>query len=310
MLEKPLELKSPPSPRARQSRGDRRSHWRKGILFFILLLIGVTMIFPFVWMLATSFKTIDPAVIAKEGASSSIFPSGGNLLLSLFPKIWHWENYVEIFRKVPFGLYFWNSLLVSSLVTVGQLVTSSLAAFAFSRMIFRGRDQIFFAYLGTLMVPASVTIIPTFILFSKIGLVDSLPALILPPLFGAYGTFMLRQFFMGIPAELEEAAVMDGCGSLRVFWHVILPLAKPALATLGVFTFIGNWQSLFGPLILIHSDENKTVPLGLLNFVDLNSADWPRLMAASLLSIIPMVVLFLAAQRFFVSGIRSGGVKG
>ncbi len=278
--------------------------------FLCLLVIGITMMFPFIWMLATSVKTTDPAVIAIEGASSSIFPEGGNLLTSLFPKVWHWENYRQVFEKVPFARYYYNSLLVAVLVTAGQLLTSSMAAFAFSRIQFRGRDRLFFAFLATLMVPGSVTIIPTFILFSSLGLVDHLAALILPPMFGAYGTFMLRQFFMGIPNELEEAAQLDGCGLWRIYWNVILPLSGPALATLGVFTFMGNWQSLLYPLVLIHSDHRKTLPLGLLHFVDFNAADWPRLMAASLLSLVPIILIFIFAQRFFTSGIRLGGVKG
>ncbi len=276
----------------------------------LLGVIALTMAFPFIWMVATSVKTTDPALIALEGASSGIFPSDGKLFSSLFPKVWHWENYRQVFEKVPFARYYYNSLLVALIVTFGQLATSSLAAFAFSRIEFRGRDQLFFAFLATLMIPGSVTIIPTFILFSHLGLVDHLAALTLPPMFGAYGTFMLRQFFMGIPVELEEAAEIDGCGLWQVYWKVILPLSGPALATLGVFTFMGNWQSLLYPLVLVHSDENRTLPLGLLHFVDFNAADWPRLMAASLLSLIPIVVIFLFAQRFFTSGIRLGGVKG
>jgi len=278
--------------------------------FGVLTSIGLAMVFPFIWMLATSVKTVDPSVIAIEGASAGIFPNGTNILTTLFPKFWHWENYVEVFRKVPFARYYLNSFGVAICVTIGQLVTSSLAAFAFSRLQFRGRDKLFFAYLATLMVPTSVTVIPTFILFSHVGLIDTLAALILPPLFGAYGTFMLRQFFIGISDELEEAAHLDGCGALRVYWHVILPLSRPALATLGVFTFMANWQSLFYPLIMIHSDSNKTLPIGLMNFVDLNSADWPLLMAASVLSLLPIIAIFIFAQRFFTSGVRLGGVKG
>jgi len=293
----------------------RSSHHRwkpigTGIRFLILLGISLTMLYPLLWMMGTAVKTDDPALIAQEGAASGIFPGEGNLLENLFPEVWHWENFPEVFRRVSFARYFFNSALVAACVTVGQLVTCSLAAYAFSRMHFPGRDRIFFLYLGTLMVPVTVTLIPMFLLLSKMGLVDSYFALIVPPLFSAYGTFLLRQFFMGIPVELEEAARIDGCNSWGIYWNVILPLSKPALATLAIFVFLGNWQSFLTPLVLINRDSLKTLPLGLLNFVDLNAADWSLLMAASLLSILPVIMVFLFGQRYFVSGVRLGGVKG
>ncbi len=268
------------------------------------------MLYPLLWMVGTSLKTVDPALLLQEGESSSIFSTGSHLLADLFPKVFHWENYRAVFEEVPFGRYFFNSLLVALSVTVGQLVTCSLAAYAFSRFEFPGRDRWFLCYLATLMVPTTVTLIPTFILLSRLGLIDTYFALIVPGMFSAYGTFMLRQFFMGIPRELEEAAAIDGCGPFTIYWRVILPLSGPALATLGIFSFLGNWQNLLGPLVKINRDELKTLPLGILNFVDLNSANWPLLMAASLISILPMVLIFLLGQRFFVSGVRLGGVKG
>lgn len=280
------------------------------LLWLVLAVIGLTMLFPFFWMLGTSVKTTDPALLREFGTSSGIFPEDGNPLTGLFPNVWHWRNYAEVFRKVDFLRYYWNSVFVALAVTLGQLVTCSLAAFAFSRIEFKGREGLFFCYLGTLMVPATVTLIPTFILLSWLRLVDTYYALIIPPIFSAYGTFLLRQFFMGIPKELEEAGIMDGCNAFQVYLKIILPLSGPALATLGIFAFLGNWQSLLYPLVMVHRDEIKTLPLGLLNFVDLHSADWPLLMAASLLSIIPMVLVFLFGQRFFISGIRLGGVKG
>lgn len=279
-------------------------------LWLLLVLFGVTMIYPFLWMLGTAVKTTDPALIQKYGEASSIFPADRNILSNLFPNVWHWRNFIEVFHAVPFARYFFNSVLVAGVVTAGQLVTCSMAAYAFSRLEFRGRDGLFFCYLGTLMVPATVTLIPTFILLSRIGAVDTYFALMVPPMFSAYGTFMLRQFFMGIPRELEEAAVLDGCGPVMVFIRIILPLSLPALATLGIFAFLGNWQNLLTPLVMINRDELKTLPLGLLNFVDMYGANWPLLMAASLLSIIPVIIIFLVGQRFFVGGIRLGGVKG
>jgi multiple sugar transport system permease protein len=283
---------------------------KRTCLWLMLAAIGLTMAYPFLWMLGTAVKTTDPALLQEYGEASSIFPADRNILRNLFPEVWRWQNFLDVFTAVPFARYFFNSLLVASVVTIGQLVTCSMAAYAFSRLDFRGRDGLFFCYLATLMVPATVTLIPTFILLSRIGAIDTYFALMAPPIFSAYGTFMLRQFFMGIPKELEEAAVIDGCGPVSVFSRIILPLSKPALATLGIFAFLGNWQLLLGPLVKINRDELKTLPLGLLNFVDLYSANWPLLMAASLLSIIPVILIFLFGQRFFVGGIRLGGVKG
>lgn len=288
----------------------RREMQRRLLLWLILLGLGVTMLYPLVWMFGTSVKTTDPALIAAEGSRSSIFPDGRNLLENLFPAVFHWENYPQVFREVPFSRYFLNSLAIALCVTFGQLITCSMAAYAFSRLTFRGREFWFFCYLGTMMVPATVTLIPTFILLSRLGLIDTYFALIVPGIFSAYGTFLLRQFFMGIPRDLEEAAAIDGCGPFGIFFRVILPLSGPALATLGIFSFLSNWQSLLGPLVKINSDELKPLPLGLLNFVDLNHANWPLLMAASLISILPVILIFLFGQRYFVSGVRLGGVKG
>ncbi len=283
---------------------------KRTLLWLALLACGVTTLYPLLWMVGTSLKTTDPTLLLAEGGRSSIFPADGNILENLFPKVWHWENYLAVFREVPYARYFFNSMLVAGTVTIGQLATCSMAAYAFSRFQFKGRERLFFGYLATLMVPVTVTLIPTFILLSFLGLIDTYFALIVPGIFSAYGTFMLRQFFLGIPKDLEEAAAIDGCGPFRIFWTVILPLSGPALATLGIFCFLGNWQNLLGPLVKINRDELKPLPLGLLNFVDLNSANWPLLMAASLISILPLVFIFLLGQRFFVSGVRMGGVKG
>ncbi|CAN5832805.1 carbohydrate ABC transporter permease [soil metagenome] len=253
----------------------------KWVLFLVLLAIGITMLYPLLWMVGTAVKTNNPAEIRQEGAGAGIFPSDRNLLGNLFPPVWNWRNFLEVFQASHFARYYLNSAAVSVGVTIGQLVTSALAAFAFSRLRFRWSEQLFFLYLATLMVPVSVTLSPLFIMMSRLGLVDSYFVLMVPPMFGAYGTFMLRQFFKGIPDELEEAACIDGCNAWMRFIHVILPLSGPALATLGIFTFLGNWQSFLYPLVMVSSDRLKTIPLGLLDFVDLNSANWPLLMAAS-----------------------------
>lgn len=283
---------------------------KRTLLWLVLVAGGISMVYPLLWMFGTSVKTIDPALLLVEGERSNIFPVGKNILENLFPEKWHWENYPMVFREIPYARYFLNSVFVALSVTLGQLITCAMAAYAFSRFEFRNRDRLFFCYLMTLMVPAAVTLIPTFILLSRIGMIDTYFALIAPPIFSAYGTFMLRQFFLGIPRDLEDAAAIDGCGPFGIFWRVILPLSGPAMATLGIFCFLANWQNLLGPLVKINSDELKPLPLGLLNFVDINSANWPLLMAASLISILPIIFIFLFGQRFFVAGIRLGGVKG
>ena len=220
------------------------------------------------------------------------------------------SNFVEAWREARLARAYFNSLLVALAVTAGQVLTSAMAAFAFGRIVFRGRDQLFLVYLATLMVPGSVTMIPVFILVRMLGLCDTYAGLILPPLFSAYGTFLLRQFFLTLPKEIEQAAELDGCGYWRIFWNVVLPMSRPALATLAIFTFIGNWRSFMWPLIVTNRTEMRTLPLSLIGFQGEYMTDWTLLMAASLLTIIPMVIIFLWGQRHFVAGIQLGGVKG
>lgn len=209
-----------------------------------------------------------------------------------------------------FLAFYLNSILVAGLTTVGQVFTSSLAAFAFARLRFRGRDALFLSYLGTLMVPFVVTMIPVFALFNVIRLYDTYAALILPAMFSAYGTFMLRQFFVTIPHELEDAARIDGCSHWGVYRHVVLPLSKPALATLTTFTFLYSWNNFMWPLIMIDSDQRKPLMLGLHTFMGRYSTDWTLLMAASVMVMVPVLVVFVFGQRYFVKGIQMTGLKG
>lgn len=225
--------------------------------------------------------------------------------------IWLGDNPVRLLRiENAFVMFYLNSIIVAVAVTIGQLVTCSLAAYAFARLSFPGREQLFIGYLATMMVPGVVTLIPVFIILRGLGLIDTYWALILPALFSAYGTFLLRQFFMGIPLELEDAAYMDGCGKLGVLRHVVLPLSKPALATLATFTFIGSWNDFMGPLIFINSPERKTLPIGLASFQSLYSTEWTLLMAASVIVLIPVVAVFVLNQRFFTEGIQLTGLGG
>ncbi|MBM3123385.1 MAG: carbohydrate ABC transporter permease [Chloroflexi bacterium] len=217
----------------------------------------------------------------------------------------------EGFRiRSAFTAFYLNSVIVAVLVTVGQVLTSSLAAYAFARLHFPGRDKLFLGYLGTLMVPYVVTMIPVFVLLRLMHLVDTYAALILPAMFSAYGTFMLRQFFLTIPTELEDAARIDGCGQWGIYTNVILPLSKPALATLTTFVFLSNWNSFMWPLIVISSPEKKTLPIGLYAFMGQYDTEWTLLMAASLVALLPVLLVFVLGQRYFVRGIVMSGLKG
>lgn len=265
------------------------------LAYAFLTLVGVTMLFPLLWMLATSFKNPGDDVMD---------------LSSLLRFDIHWQNYRNVLSESNFARAVFNSGLVTVCVTVAQLFTSSLAAYAFARMQFRMRNTIFLGYLSTMMIPDVVTMIPVFILLRFLGWIDSYSALILPAAFSAYGTFMLRQFFLSIPRELEEAAVIDGCTSWGIYWNVVLPLAKPALAALGILTFMGSWRSFMWPLIVTQSEKMLTAPVALSQFQELHGVQWTLLMAGSVIMLIPMLAIFILGQRFFVSGIQVGAVKG
>ncbi|MEN6304478.1 MAG: carbohydrate ABC transporter permease [Armatimonadia bacterium] len=208
-----------------------------------------------------------------------------------------------------FVAFYLNSLIVTILVTAGAVFTSSLSAFAFARLNFPGRDKLFLGYLGTMMVPQVVTMIPVFVLLKLFGWIDTYAAMILPPMFTAYGTFLLRQFFSTIPRELEDAARMDGCGLWGIYRHVIMPLSGPAIATLTTFIFLGTWNSFMWPLIVINSMEKRPLMLGLYAFMSRYNTEWTLLMAASLMVMAPVIIVFLLGQRYFVKGIVVSGMK-
>ena len=269
--------------------------------YALLILGGVTMVLPFLWMLSTSLKTY-----------SSVFVF--NLSdIQWIPKPFCFKNYIDVWKVVPFARFYLNSIFVCVAVTFGQVATSALAAYAFARLKFPGRDKIFFAYLATMMIPGSVTIIPVFALMRQFGWIDTYEALIIPAIFSAYGTFLLRQFFMTIPRDLEDAAKIDGCSLWGIFRQVILPLSKTAIATLTIFVSLGNWVSFMWPLLVTNSIEKRTLPIGLAYFQELYQyaqPDWGLLMAGSLVTMVPVIILFLFNQRFFVEGIKLTGMKG
>jgi len=281
------------------------------VVSYLLLSIGaVTMLIPFIWMLNTSLQ--DVGILLKGGS-----------LMSLIPNPIAWWNYIDVWKKIPFARFFLNSIFVAIVVTFGQVFTSSLAAYSFSRLKFYGRDKLFFAYIATMMIPGAVTIIPLFILLSgyiKITLfgrvfellkwMDTYKALTVPAMFSAYGTFMLRQFFMTLPSDLEDAAKIDGCSFFGIYWRIILPLSKPALATLTTFTFMGSWGSFMWPLIIINSAEKFTLPVGLAYFQGSYGTEWGLLMAGSVIVTLPIILIFVFNQRFFVEGIKLTGIKG
>ncbi|MEI8410134.1 MULTISPECIES: carbohydrate ABC transporter permease [unclassified Kribbella] len=263
-----------------------------------ILLIGVAIVFlgPLVYAVSVSLKPADEVFTPTP---------------ELFGSEIRWQNYADAFTFAPFGRYFMNSLFVAIVGTLVVVVASSMSAYAFARLKFRGREQLFVLFLGTLMVPQEVLIVPMYWLMQSLGWVDSYWALILPWAFTAFGTFLLRQFFLTVPIELEEAARVDGCGPIGSFLRIMLPLARPAIAVLTVFTFISFWGSFLWPLIIVNSVAEKgTVPLGLAQFVGQQGTQWNLMMAASVLAMLPTVLLVVLLQKHLVRGLLVTGLGG
>ncbi len=267
---------------------------KKGLFYLILILGALVMIVPFVWMISTSLKT--------QGATMVLPPE-------IIPSDINWGNYMKVTQAFPVLRFLGNSLLVASVSTVGQLILCSMAAYAFARLKFRGRDFLFLLYLATLMVPAQVTMTPQFILMKYLGWINTYEGLILPGMFNAFGTFLLRQFFISIPRELEEAAFIDGASHFRVYWQIILPLAKPALATLTVFAFMQSWNNFLWPLIIVSDSDMMTLPLGLSMLQGRWETDWNLMMAGVVISVLPVLAVYLFAQKYFIQGLTMGGLK-
>ncbi|MBP1649673.1 MAG: araQ [Bacteroidetes bacterium] len=264
------------------------------VLHLAMYGLALITVAPFLWMLMTSFKTL-PDILT-------------------YPPVW-WpkefivDNYVNAFSAAPFGRFYFNSVVIAVAVTIGQIITCSMAAFAFARLRFWGRDVLFYIFLGTMMIPGQVTMIPGFMMLYWLGWIDSYAALIVPGLASAFGTFLLRQFFLTIPRDLEDAASIDGCGRFGLLWRIILPLSKPALATLAVFTFMGVFNDFLWALIVVNSEEMRTVQLGLAIFRDRYQTDWGQLMAASVTATLPILLVFFVAQKYFIKGITLSGLK-
>jgi multiple sugar transport system permease protein len=266
------------------------------VIWLLVVIGGLGMVVPFLWMVATSLRT---------DAQAFAWPPK----LFIWPP--RWENYPEAWKIAPFGRFFFNSVVVSVSVTAGSLLLNSLAAFGFAKYDFKGRNALFLALLGTLMIPYQVTMIPSFLLLKQLGWLDRFEGLIVPGLVSAFGIFFLRQFMLTIPDDYLDAARIDGASEYRIFWRVALPLAKPAVATLAVFTFLGAWNDFLGPLIVVKSDDMRTLPLA----ISALSAghyvmSWPLLMAGASFVVVPVLLVYLLAQKYFVEGIALGGLKG
>lgn len=276
----------------RGARGTRTG----SVLTHAALVIGaVAMIGPFAWQLLTAFKSL---------------PESTTVPPSILPREWLWSNFAEVFELLPFGQQLLNSVIVAAAVTLGQLAFCSLGAYAFARLEFRGRELIFALFLSVLMVPKQLLILPQYQIMSGLGLLNSLPALILPGLFSAFGTFLLRQFFATIPKDFEEAALLDGAGRFRIFFSIMLPLVKPALAALAVITVMHSWNDLLWPLVVNTAPASMPISAGLTSLQGQEWTDYPVLMSGALMASIPMLLVYLALQRQFVQGIALSGTKG
>ena len=287
-----LAPSTPPNPmRPQRRRGGLLS---KTLQYLLLILGAAVMVIPFVWMVTTSLKA--------PGAVLTVPPE-------LFPRQPTLESYRRVIETVPLPSMFVNSLIVTTVSVIGQLTTSALAAYAFARMEWRGRDAVFVIYLATLMVPFQVTITPLFILMQRLGWVDTYPGLIAPTIVSAFGTFLLRQAMLSVPREYEEAAFLDGGNHWTAFRHVVLPMIGPALATLTVFALMSTWNSFLWPLFVTRDERLMTLPVGLAMLHGRFTTEWSMVMAGAVISVAPIILAYLVAQRAFIRGVALSGLK-
>ena len=266
-------------------------------IFVYMILVGMAfvMVLPFIWTILTAFKTQSEAL--------KIPPQ-------ILPSSWSFRNFKAVVEVLPFATFFFNTFWMVFFRVLGSVFFSALAAYAFARLDFPGKNLFFTIILLQMMVPGQIFILPQYMIVSKLGWLNTIKALVLPGIVSTFGTFLLRQFFMGLPRDLEEAAVLDGCSIWRIFWNVMLPLTKPGLVSVGIFTSLFAWKDLMWPLIVNMSINKMTLSSGLVSLVGQYSVNYPQLMAGSLIAIIPMIVLFLLLQKQFVEGIATSGSKG
>lgn len=276
-------------------RPPKRIKWGLILTYVIVIVVSLTMLLPFVWMLSASLK-LDRDVFA--------FP------IQWVPSEPRWQNYIDIWTKIPLGLFVMNTVQLTLVVTVLQLLTSSFAAYAFAKLRFPYKNALFLAYIATIAMPWQVYMVPQFIMMRGFGLNNTLMAMICLQAFTAFGVFLMRQFYMSIPDELCEAARIDGMSEYGIWWRIMLPLSMPAISTLTIFTFVNTWNDFLGPLIYLTKTDVKTIQIGIRMFITQYTQEYGLIMAASVVSLIPVLIVFLALQRFFVEGIASTGLKG
>ncbi|MDW6059749.1 carbohydrate ABC transporter permease [Streptomyces sp. FXJ1.4098] len=266
----------------------------RALLYVVLTVLSAAVLVPFVWMLVSSLKT-----------DNEVF----TVPIQWIPKSFHWENFSDIWTAIPLWTYMGNSLFLSVVITALQVLTGSFAAYGFAKMRFPGRDAVFLAYIATIAVPWQAYMVPQYIIMQKLGLVNTHLSLILLQAFGAFGVFLMRQFYLTIPDELSEAARLDGLTEYGIWARIVLPLSKPALASLALLTFVNTWNDYMGPFIYLTDNNLWTVQLGLRSFVGMYSSQYAMIMTGSVLSVLPILVVFLLGQRYFVQGISTSGMK-
>ena len=268
----------------------------KIVIYILLGLVAIYFLAPFIYMLFSAFKT--------EGEAIAYPPK-------LLPAEWHFENFINAWKSQPFGTYLWNSILVTVLTTVGQVLSCSLVAYGFARFNFKGKNILFMILLSTMMIPWDVTMIPLYMEFNLFGWINTLKPLIVPSFFGSgFFIFMLRQFLLGIPKELDEAARIDGANAFQIYWRIYLPLMKPALILVAIFNILNTWNDYLGPLIFLNDQSKYTLTLGLAQFKGVFGVDTTAIMAITTLICIPPVLIFFIAQKHIVEGVSSTGLKG
>lgn len=274
---------------------NKKNKLTRIFLYTVLIFITILMLVPFVWMLSASLK-LDKDVF--------VFP------IQWIPENPRWRNYIDIWTKIPLLKFVTNTTKLTIIVTTLQILTSSFAAYAFAKLEFKNRNTLFLAYIATIAVPWQVYMVPQFMMMRSFGLNDTHLAIICLQAFSAFGVFMMRQFYKSIPDELCEAARIDGMNEYKIYAHIMLPLSKPALSTLVIFTFVSTWNDFLGPMIYLKTESKKTLQIGLRMFISQYSSEYGLIMAASVISLIPVLIIFLSLQKYFVEGIASTGIKG
>lgn len=279
-----------------------KKYFGKSLVHTVLIITSLLSIFPFIWLMSTSFKGVDEDIFAYPPA--------------IIPQDFTFVNYIDVWHRVNFIGYFINSMIVAGLTVILNLVLSSMAAYPLARMSFSGKKFVFFSILATIMIPFQAIMLPVYIITLKLHLIDSVNnfmgylGLVMPFAVSAFGIFLMRQAFLKVPKEIEEAAIVDGCNVFQMFIRVVIPMVKPTLAVLAVFTFLGSWGEFLWPSIMLTKDSMYTLPVGINNLQGMFSANWRFIAAGSIIATIPIIIFFLAMQKYFISGENDGAVKG